>query len=170
MKRLVKKAMAGNKDAFAQLMEMNTQSMYKVARAYFTSDADVADAISETVLICFEQLDTLRKPEYFKTWMTRILVNKCYDLIRSNKTVAWEDYIPDPAYREQEYENIEWKQTLDSLSEKYRLIMMLYYVEGFKVSEISQILDLSEGTVKSRLSRGRDRLTEAFELRQRRAN
>lgn len=102
--------------------------------------------------------------------MTRILVNKCYDLIRANKTVAWEDYTPDPAYREQEYENIEWKQTLDSLSEKYRLIMMLYYVEGFKVSEISQILDLSEGTVKSRLSRGRDRLTEAFELRQRRAN
>lgn len=48
--------------------------------------------------------------------------------------------------------------------------MMLYYVEGFKVSEISQILDLSEGTVKSRLSRGRERLTEAFELRQRRAN
>ena len=102
--------------------------------------------------------------------MTRILVNKCYDLIRANKTVAWEDYIPDPAYREQEYENIEWKQTLDSLSEKYRLIMMLYYVEGFKVSEISQILDLSEGTVKIRLSRGRERLTEAFELRQRRAN
>ena len=41
MKCLVKKAMAGNKDAFAQLMEMNAQSMYKVARAYFTSDADV---------------------------------------------------------------------------------------------------------------------------------
>ena len=75
MKRLVKKAMAGNKDAFAQLMEMNTQSMYKVARAYFTSDADVADAISETVLICFEQLDTLRKPEYFKTWMIRLAYN-----------------------------------------------------------------------------------------------
>lgn len=74
MKSLVKKAMAGNKDAFAQLMEMNAQSMYKVARAYFTSDADVADAISDTVLICFEQLDTLRKPEYFKTWMIRILI------------------------------------------------------------------------------------------------
>lgn len=67
MKKLVKRAIQGDKDAFAQLMELNTQSMYKVARAYFKSDMDVADAISETVLICFEQMKTLKKPEYFKT-------------------------------------------------------------------------------------------------------
>ena len=104
------------------------------------------------------------------TWMTRILINKCYELIRKNRNITVDAEFPEQGYQEIAYENIEWKQTLDSLSEKYRLIMMLYYVEGFKVSEISQILDLSEGTVKSRLSRGRDRLTEAFELRQRRAN
>ena len=154
MEKLVNMAKRGDTEAFTQLMQSQMQNMYKTARSILSQDEDVADAISDTIL----------------AWMTRILVNKCYDLIRANKTVAWEDYIPDPAYREQEYENIEWKQTLDSLSEKYRLIMMLYYVEGFKVSEISQILDLSEGTVKSRLSRGRERLTEAFELRQRRAN
>lgn len=170
MEKLVNMAKRGDTEAFTQLMQSQMQNMYKTARSILSQDEDVADAISDTILACWEQLGSLKYDGYFRTWMTRILVNKCYDLIRSNKTVAWEDYIPDPAYREQEYENIEWKQTLDSLSEKYRLIMMLYYVEGFKVSEISQILDLSEGTVKSRLSRGRDRLTEAFELRQRRAN
>ena len=170
MEKLVNMAKRGDTEAFTQLMQSQMQNMYKTARSILSQDEDVADAISDTILACWEQLGSLKHDKYFRTWMTRILVNKCYDLIRANKTVAWEDYIPDPAYREQEYENIEWKQTLDSLSEKYRLIMMLYYVEGFKVSEISQILDLSEGTVKSRLSRGRDRLTEAFELRQRRAN
>ena len=170
MEKLVNMAKRGDTEAFTQLMQSQMQNMYKTARSILSQDEDVADAISDTILACWEQLGSLKHDGYFRTWMTRILVNKCYDLIRSNKTVAWEDYIPDPAYREQEYENIEWKQILDSLSEKYRLIMMLYYVEGFKVSEISQILDLSEGTVKSRLSRGRDRLTEAFELRQRRAN
>lgn len=170
MEKLVNRAKRGDTEAFTQLMQSQMQNMYKTARSILSQDEDVADAISDTILACWEQLGSLKQNGYFRTWMTRILVNKCYDLIRNNKTVAWEDYIPDPAYCEQEYENIEWKQTLDSLSEKYRLIMMLYYVEGFKVSEISQILDLSEGTVKSRLSRGRDRLTEAFELRQRRAN
>lgn len=170
MDKLVNRAKRGDTEAFTQLMQSQMQNMYKTARSILSQDEDVADAISDTILACWEQLGSLKQNRYFRTWMTRILVNKCYDLIRANKTVALEDYIPDPAYREQEYENIEWKQTLDSLSEKYRLIMLLYYVEGFKVSEISQILDLSEGTVKSRLSRGRDRLTEAFELRQRRAN
>ena len=170
MNNLIERAKQRDAEAFTQLMQSQMQNMYKTARSILSQDEDVADAISDTILACWEQFGSLKHDGYFRTWMTRILVNKCYDLIRANKTVAWEDYIPDPAYREQEYENIEWKQTLDSLSEKYRLIMMLYYVEGFKVSEISQILDLSEGTVKSRLSRGRDRLTEVFELRQRRAN
>ncbi|MEI3138245.1 MAG: sigma factor-like helix-turn-helix DNA-binding protein [Lachnospiraceae bacterium] len=55
------------------------------------------------------------------------------------------------------------------ISQKYRLVMMLHYVEGFTVSEISQILEISEGT-GSRLARGRDSLTDIYDLRKRRAN
>ena len=170
MNDLVQKAKRGDPDAFTDLMQSQMQNMYKTARSILSQDADVADAVSETILTCWQQLGSLKHNGYFRTWMTRILVNKCYELIRKNKQILPEADIPDPGYRENEFENIEWKQTLDSLPEKYRLVMMLYYVEGFKVSEISQILELSEGTVKSRLSRGRDHLTETFELRQRRAN
>ena len=52
-------------------------------------------------------------------------------------------------------ENYEFYELLNSLDEKYRLILILYYVEGFKIREIAQILDLEENTVKTRLSRGR---------------
>ena len=77
MENLVKKAKSGDSGAFAQLIRMNTQSMYKVAWAYLKNDEDVADAIQETILKCYEKLSTLKKDSYFKTWMIRILINNC---------------------------------------------------------------------------------------------
>ena len=91
-------------------------------------------------------------------------------MIRKNRNITVDAEFPEQGYQEIAYENIEWKETLDSISEKYRLVMMLHYVEGFTVSEISQILEISEGTVKSRLARGRNSLTDIYELRKRRAN
>lgn len=163
MRRLVKKAMEGNKDAFAQLMEMNTQSMYKVARAYFANDADVADAISETVLVCYEQLHTLQKPEYFKTWMIRILINQCNGMIRQGRKEISYSEIPDVMSEQSEYALAEFKDLLERLDEKYRLILILYYVEGFKIAEIAKLLELSGNTVKTRLRRGRYSLKSEYE-------
>ncbi len=61
-------------------MEMNKQSMYKVAKSYLRYEEDVADAMQETILICYEKLGDLKEPKYFKTWMIRILINKCKDI------------------------------------------------------------------------------------------
>ena len=170
MNELAAKAKRGDPDAFAELIQSQMQNMYKTARAILKQDADVADAISDTILCCWEQIQTLKNPAFFRTWMTRILINKCYDQIRKNKTISWEEYPVEQGYEESGFENIEWKETLDALPEKYRLAMMLYYVEGFKISEIGQILEISEGTVKSRLARGRECLAESFEMQSRRAN
>ena len=82
MENLVKKAKSGDSGAFAQLIRMNTQSMYKVAWAYLKNDEDVADAIQETILKCYEKLSTLKKDSYFKTWMIRILINNCNEMLR----------------------------------------------------------------------------------------
>lgn len=106
----------------------------------------------------------MKQAGYFRTWMTRILINKCYEQIRKNKPVSVQDQIPDYGYWENKYENIEWTQTLDSLPQRYRLVMILYYVEGFKINEISKMLDMPKGTVKSRLARGRECLTDSFKL------
>lgn len=170
MDDLVSRAKKGDPDAFTDLMHSQMQSMYKTARSILSRDADAADAVSETILTCWEQMGSLKYNRYFKTWMTRILINKCYELIRKNRIISSDAKLPEQGYFEISYENIEWKETLDSIPEKYRLVMMLYYVEGFKVSEISKILEISEGTVKSRLARGRDNLKNIFEFRQRRVN
>ena len=80
VKYLVKKAQRNDKEAFVELMELNKQSMYKIAKSYLRSDEDVADAMSDTILACYEKISDLREPKYFKTWMTRILINKCKDI------------------------------------------------------------------------------------------
>lgn len=170
MKELVTRAQRGDPDAFAELIQSQMQNMYKTARSILKQDADVADAISDTILSCWEQLKNLKNPGFFRTWMTRILINKCYDQVRKNKTVSVEEFPMEQGYQESGFENIEWKETLDALPEKYRMTMMLYYVEGFKISEIGQILEISEGTVKSRPARGRECLAESFEMQSRRAN
>ena len=82
MNQLIKKAMKKDADAFTELMEQNMQSMYKTAWVYLKNDMDIADAIQDTILACYENLDTLRNPKYFKTWMTKILMNLALDSIQ----------------------------------------------------------------------------------------
>ena len=164
MNELVNQAKKGDPDAFTELMRSQMQNMYKAARAILNRDEDVADAISDTILACWEHLGSLKQAGYFRTWMTRILINKCYEQIRKNKPVSVQDQVPDYGYWENKYENIEWTQTLDSLPQWYRLVMILYYVEGFKINEISKMLDMPKGTVKSRLARGREYLADSFKL------
>ena len=67
------------------------QNMYKVARSILLRDEDVADAISDTILVCWEKIDTLKKNRFFRTWMTRILINKCNDILRDCQRTVFTD-------------------------------------------------------------------------------
>lgn len=165
MERLISQARKGDPDAFTALMESQMQNMYKAARSVLCNDEDIADAISDTILVCWEKFSQLKEDRYFRTWMTRILLNKCTDILRKRKQVVWMDEIPETPDVDAGFENSEWKEALNSLSENFRLVVMLYYIEGFKTSEISQILDIPEGTVRSRLARGREQLAGLFQVK-----
>ena len=144
MENLVKKAKSGDSGAFAQLIRMNTQSMYKVAWAYLKNDEDVADAIQETILKCYEKLSTLKKDSYFKTWMIRILINNCNEMLRHKGRV---------------FPTME----MASLEEKYQVVMLLYYSKSLSVKEIAALLEISQNTVLTRLSRARKQLRAEYE-------
>lgn len=165
MEKLIKEAKAGNPDAFTRLMKSQMQNMYKTAGAILINDEDIADAVSETILACWENMHSLKEDRFFKTWMTRILVNKCNDIIR--KKQYYLDYdMPEEPYNDTGFENAEWKEALSTISEKYRLVMVLYYIEGFNTGDISGILDIPEGTVRSKLARGREQLAGAYGIRE----
>lgn len=157
MDKLVKKAMKGDDGAFAELIKSNMQSMYKTAWVYLKNDQDIADAIQDTILTCYEKLGTLRKPEFFKTWMIRILINNCNNLIRRRSF-----YEPveeqEIGQSDSDMEACEWKQVLSCLDVVSREIVQLYYFEEFTVAEIAGALDMNRNTVMTKLDRARKKL------------
>lgn len=159
MKFLVKRAQRHDKDAFTELMQEHMKDMYRAAIAILMNEEDAADAMQDTILACWEKLDTLKRVEYFKTWMTRILINHCYDILKARPTCGDMALYEEPSGWD-EY-NLELKEAYASVEERYRLPMELYYSQGFKVREIAQMLGLPSNTVKTWLARGRKQI-EAY--------
>ncbi len=162
LKTLVIKARKGDARAFIRLIDMNTQSMYKIARSYLTSDEDIADAIQDTIETCYRTIARLEDADYFRTWLTRILINKCIDIIRKNRRERPVSEFPEYGEVSTELSNCEFNDLMNTLDEKYRTILLLYYGEGFKISEIARLLDMEENTVKTRLSRGRRKFRDIW--------
>ena len=100
---LIRRAKKDDKDAFCRLMDEHLQCMYKMASAYLKNDEDVADAIQDTILSCYENLRSLKQNRYFKTWMLRILINKCKDILKQKKQVTYTDQLPETPFYEEEY-------------------------------------------------------------------
>jgi RNA polymerase sigma-70 factor (ECF subfamily) len=160
----VKLAQKGNKEAFVRLIKVAEKSMYRVARAILKSDNECADAIQETILKAYKSIAALREPQYFKTWITKILINECNRILRNNrKVIPIEEFI-DQAYKLDAYEKIEIQEAVNSLEDVFRVVVILFYFEDLSIKDIAQTLDIPEGTVKSRLSRARDRLSKMLKF------
>ncbi len=157
---LVKRARRREPDAFTQLMQLYMKDMYRVALAILMNDEDAADAIQDTILTCWEKIHSLRQIRYFHTWMIRILINKCYDIRKRNQKITSFDEYDEPA-QEDNY-NLELKEALSTLNEKYRIIMTLFYSEGYHIDEIARMLKIPKSTVQTRLQRGREKLAKYY--------
>lgn len=168
MEYLIKKAQKGDQEAFVQAITLYLPVMYKVARTRLTSEEDIGDAIQESILSAFKNLQSLKNPGYFRAWFVRILINQCNDLIKqSSKVVSIDSYDEDRFFTgaalEQEInDKMDFDQILGQLSPAYRTAVVLYYVNGFNIREIGEILNEKEGTIKSRLSRARELLKARY--------
>ena len=160
---LLLRAKSCDGDAFVELMELHKQSMYKVAKAYLKREEDVADAISETILDCFEHLESLRETRYFGTWLVRILINNCNNIRKSNNRTEYIGQIEILAEGQRtDARTSSFLDYLEPLEEEDRLIMILFYVWGFRTREISELLHIKEATINSRMQRGRQKIKQAF--------
>jgi RNA polymerase sigma-70 factor (ECF subfamily) len=158
MNTLVKRAQRGDAEAFISLMEECKMSFRRIAFGYLGNDEDAADAIQDTILDAFEHIGTLRKAEYFKTWVMRILINNCTRTYRRNKkSVTLKENVEIEGY-DTGRADVEFKEMLMSLPEDSRPIFQLYFGEQFTTKEIAEILSLKENTVKSRIHRGKEQL------------
>ena len=158
MEKLVKKAKKGDAEAFIALMEQNRQSMIRIAFAYLGNEEDVADAMQETILSAFEKLDTLRRAEYFRTWLIRILINQCIAMRRHRSRTVPMNGAEEASQFYDFSTDLEFNDLLKTLPEDSRLIFQMYYGEQFSIGEIAQLLHMKENTVKSKIHRGREQL------------
>lgn len=158
---LVYKAKKGNGKAFTKLIEENIKSMYRVAKGILSSEDDIEDAIKNTILKAYSNIKTLRKEELFKTWLIKILINECNKIYNFNKKCISLDKVIEEQYNDK-YENLDLKIAVDSLPEELRLVIVLFYFEDLKISEVSEIIGIPEGTVKSMLSRAKTKISESI--------
>ena len=158
---LIKRAQKHDTDAFIQLIEEYKTALYKVAKTYLKNEEDVADVIQGTILSAYEHIGELKTVSYFKTWLIRILINHCTDVVRQQKRVVSMEQAEEQTgtFLESDYE---FYELIRELPEKDRTIFLLYYGECFNAREIAELLGWNENTVKSMLQRGRKKLKQVL--------
>lgn len=158
---LVKKAVRGDKEAFLKLMDMHRPAMLRIAHGYLSQEADVADAIQDTILDAYEHLGSLKEPRYFKTWLIRILLNNCNHIYNKNKQyISLEEIsetLPDTK-QETDSPLFRFRELLSYVSEENRICFQLYYGEELTTREIADILHIKESTIRSRMHREKSNL------------
>ena len=146
-----------NEDFAARIIAMQG-TLYRVTCGILREHADREDAVQSAIEKAWRRVGTLRDESRFRPWVVRILINECYAILRDRRRMTPVEAVPDmPAPPSA---NPDLYRFFTGLSEKLRLPMVLYYVEGLNVAEIAEILRLPQGTVKTRLMRGRERMRE----------
>lgn len=151
----VKKARSGDKDALVELVLLRKDQLYRIAWSYFRNEHDSYDVLQETIIKAFHDIVDLRQPEYFYTWYIRILINTCKQLLlRKSKVIDLQEIIPPDAVSGSSDDSIDLKRAMEQLPQEYKEVIYMRYMEDLTVKDIAAILDLPEGTVKSRIHYG----------------
>ena len=141
---------------FTQKLLESEPMLYRIACALLRSEADRQDAMQETALKAWKNRASLREEQYFRTWISRIMVNECHNLHRKNSRYIPMEDLPDrPA---PETGETEIRLMLESLPEKQRVPLVLHYLEGFSLEEIARVQHISLALVKYRMHQARKAL------------
>ncbi|AJS57879.1 sigma-70 family RNA polymerase sigma factor [Paenibacillus sp. IHBB 10380] len=159
-KQDVRKARNGDHEAFIRLITEMKLPLYRMAHSILKSDEDCADAIQETILKAYKAVHTLQKPDYFQSWLFRILINECNRLLAKHLKLGEVEAIERLSYIEPGYGNIDIREVVNDLDESLRIVVILHYFHDMTMKQISDILDLTEGAVKTRMHRARKQLLE----------
>lgn len=144
-------------EAFTKAINEMVQTLYRVSCSQLAIEADREDAVQETLRRAWEKRASLKNDRYLHTWVIRILLNVCHDIQRERKRMIPTDTIPELVA---ERDNMDLRDCLLRLDERERMPILLYYIEGYDIRQVAAILRIPQGTVKSRLDRGRRQLKD----------
>lgn len=174
IEKTVKAAQNGDKKAVEELYKNYIGEIKTVAKCYFPNEDDAEDAASEIFLLVIQKIGTIKKPAAFNGWLKKVIENKCVSMLRKKHefTMDDEEYIENECNTDTEscpevvpHEKLDNDETqkiiyniVSELPEKYKSVILMYYYSNMSVESIGKALDISEGTVKSRLSYARDKI------------
>ena len=180
---LVERIQGGDRDAFKELVERYQRKVYSICYGMLKDSETSLDVSQEVFIKVFRYIEKFNQKSSFYTWLYRITVNMCIDHIRKhskNKSVEYDDRLshedvvgeehimpsqlgihPDKVYGRKELRE-KMAQAMETLSEKHRTILILREVEGLSYEEMADVLNISKGTVMSRLFHARRYFQEAL--------
>lgn len=172
----IKQVLKGDQDAFAEVIEIYKDKVFQICFRMLGNRHEAEDISQEAFIRAYVNIHTFNQKRKFSTWLYRIATNLCIDRIRKKKPdyyldaevrgtegltmysqVAAEGQLPEEEIEEMELQAEIQRQIL-KLPDKYRSVIVLKYIEELSLQEISEILDLPLGTVKTRIHRGREAL------------
>ena len=143
---------------FSEKIIALTPVLYRVCCAQLAQSADREDAVQEALIRAWEKRRQLKKPEYLQTWVIRILLNVCHDMQRRQKRQQPACNIALTTHGQEEQTDL--RLSLLQLPEKWRMPLLLHYIEGYSLLDTASMLQLPLGTVKTRLRTGREQLKQ----------
>lgn len=149
---------------FCECVSKYRDSLYIMALAILKNESDAEDAVSNAILKAYENIDQIRAFHKFKFWMLTITKNEALKIKKKRLILPGDDVVEalqKPVHAH--YDEL-W-DVLQQMKEQYRLVIVLFYYEGLSIRDISDVLEIPVGTVKTRLKRGRAELREALEGR-----
>lgn len=167
-----------SKKEFTELVDKRIDVLYKIAFTYVKNEDLASDVVQDSILRSYKHIESLKEKEKFNSWITTILVNRCREVLRQNKKVSFfelKEEILDHnkvtnVYYDNDYIKVENKidvlNMLQNIDEKYREVITLKYLGDYTLKEISNILDIPQGTVKSRLNFGIKKLKTLMEVKE----
>jgi len=161
VKGLVEAAQGGDNEAFIELIQRYEKVLYNTARRWIHNEEDIADIMQETILKAYEKIGSLREAQYFNTWICKILINECNQYFRKEHKVL--DFEALPTTHEMDTSKLELEELLKDLPAKYKVPLVLFYQSGYSLQELSEMLQVPLGTVKSRIHRAKQMLKDANE-------
>jgi RNA polymerase sigma-70 factor (ECF subfamily) len=149
---LAEKASMGNEECFTALCDRLKTKLFRTAKGILGNETLALEAVSEAVFRAFKGIKRLREPKYAETWFIRILINAANDIYRRQKHEVTMETVPEGFYYDNHSE-LDFNQMIKALKPELREIISLKYYSDYTLNEISSILNVPEGTVKSRLNR-----------------
>lgn len=139
----------GDDTIYVSLITEYKSMMYRIAYGYLDDETKAMDAVDEAVYLGYLHRKELREQKYLKTWLTRILINECYKVLRKDKREIITDVLPEKSDQDNDY-SLPLKIAIQDLPEDLRKAIVLRYFGDYTIADTAEILNIPEGTVSTR--------------------